>query len=169
MTRWAISGLRVVAYVVLFEPSLLSLQNNLKLKRCKNTGVCIGVMVEDSLVLNSFTLCPCLYLSLKDISESRGSPHSTSRVPRLIPHRHYPDTVHSVPPPLPSSRLTPSPCQCSPRWPLSFLPDLSSSSSPLSLEVLGTKLPSALLKAMFCAGQSLRFGINHYLLSSTGC
>lgn len=124
--------------------------------------------MEGFLVLNHFALCPCLYLSWRDVSESRGSPESTCRVPQLTPHHHYLDTVHSVPPPLPSSRLPPSPRQCSPRWLLSLLPDLSSPSSPFSLEVLGTKLPSTLFKVVFCPGQSPRLGINHKLLSSPG-
>lgn len=83
--------------------------NDLKVKQHKNAFL----VVEDFLVLNSFTLCPCLYLSVKEIPESRGSPHSTSRVPQFISHHHYLDTVHSVSPPLPSSRLTPSPLLCS--------------------------------------------------------
>lgn len=41
--------------------------------------------MEGFLVLNHFALCPCLYLSWRDVSESRGSPESTCRVPQLTP------------------------------------------------------------------------------------
>lgn len=102
--------------------------------------------MENFLALNSFTLCPCLDLSLKDVSESRGSPHSTPRVPRLIPHHHYPATVHSVPSPLPSSRLA---------IPLSVWPEVTLVSPPRPVFIFITsQLRGARDQAALCTIKS---------------
>lgn len=117
---------------------------------------------------NHFALCPRLSLSWSDVSEARGSPGSTLGAPRSFPPSPLPWHGPFCSTPSAFISASPSPRQCSPRWLLSLLPNLSSPSSPLSLEVLGTKLPSALSKVVLCPGRSQRFGMNHRPLSSPG-
>lgn len=117
---------------------------------------------------NHFALCPRLSLSWSDVSEARGSPGSTLGAPRSIPPSPLPWHGPFCSTPSAFISASPSPRQCSPRWLLSLLPNLSSPSSPLSLEVLGTKLPSVLSKVVLCPGRSQRFGMNHRPLSSPG-
>lgn len=141
----------MVVFGILFEP-FLSLQ---MVENSNNTRV-LSSAAGVFLVFCTFTL-PWSMSQFKRYSWSKRTFSSHLQSPVMCPHHHYlTDPVPSVSPPLPSSRLTHHPLFCS--LPVTEVASVSPprpiiASSPLSVVVLGTNLPFALLKVVFCIGQ----------------